>query len=169
MVSVHFHKNYLSKSFIAHMTPLHFRFTKLKVMVIKVTFKNVNMDFVNYLENYLSQSFHSSHADLSWWRHNPIDIVLIMSKTEGSLLWKWFPLVILSLSQTFYISQYCLLITILLIDHGEGLIPIDVVYFRVKVNVTTVNCVKKCMYPYCFYLVYYVKGKCHEVHFCSNM
>ena len=59
------------------MTPIDFEFTRSRSQVSLV--KNVNMVFVHYLDKYSSQSFHISHANWSWWRH---DIELIRSKVK---------------------------------------------------------------------------------------
>jgi len=53
------------------MTPIDFVFTRSKVMVTRVTFvNNVKRISAYYLENYLSQSFHISHAGGSWLGHD---------------------------------------------------------------------------------------------------
>jgi len=45
-------------------TPFNFGLTRSKVKVTRVTF--VEKVYSHYLENYLSQSSHMSHANWSW-------------------------------------------------------------------------------------------------------
>jgi len=74
MVSTHYLEKYFHGAIIFHMligfgdamTSYDFRFTRLKVKVTRVSCKKyVHMLSDHYLENYLSHSFHISHADWS--------------------------------------------------------------------------------------------------------
>jgi len=70
------------------MTPFDFGFTRLKVNVTRVLVKNVNMLSAHYHDCYLSQSFHISHTDWSWWGHKPYWLSLLRQRlrSQGSLL-----------------------------------------------------------------------------------
>ena len=51
------------------MVSIDFGFTRSKVKVTRALF--VKSGSAHFLENYLSQSYHISHVDWSWWKHDP--------------------------------------------------------------------------------------------------
>ena len=98
------------------------------------------MFFAHYLENYISQSFHISHAYLSC-RITCHVLVLgsleLRSRSQGFFCIKWFPLIFL---RTVY---YRAIIFHMLIGLGKDMTPIDFRFTRMKVKVKRVIC-KKC-------------------------
>jgi len=135
MASANFLVNYLSQSFhIPHAgwawwghVPINFGFTRLKVKVTRIMCKICKHASDHYLENHLSNSYFPLWLVLieTW----DIDIELIRSRSEVSLLYKHvFPHYFQKcLSQSFHIFHR-------LIGPGEGLTPIDFVFFRSSVN-----------------------------------
>jgi len=92
-------------------TPIDFGLTRLKVKVTMVIFvtNNVNMVAAPYLENCLTQSFHTSYADLV--RTTPIVIEVTWSKGKVTRVTKRNVNMVSvnylenCLSQSFYISH----------------------------------------------------------------
>jgi len=120
------------------MTPIEFGFTRLKVKVTRVTCKNANMVFGFYIENYLSQSFHISHADGVYRDNTPIEL---SNWVKGHVqkyhfCKKMFSLIIFI---TVYHKGF---IFYMLFSLGEGLTLVDFGFFKSRVKVTMVTFVK---------------------------
>jgi len=99
----------------------------------------------HYLQNYCSQSFHISHVDWSWWRHDLYWFFIYWVKSQGHKGSFYKIMVSIQyiekyLSQSYYIPYADGL--------GEAMTSWNFGFTRLKVKVRRVTC-KKCTHGLC--------------------